>query len=707
MYPKFSLPCKAILHSTLTLLVLAGICAPVTAQTAEEKPNIVLINLDDADAELLSDETLSIRFPNLEALANKGLRFTNTHSTSPLCGPSRACLLRGQYAHNTNIFINEPAADVANGMPGGMRLYREQGFYENDLSTWMQDAGYHTMMVGKFIHGDFDRTLPQGWDDFYSYMGSRYFDFYRLTNERSFGVWTLSEPGVYRTNSETDDTLKLLQAHSDSDNDKPFFLYLNPLAPHNGTNQRMVDVERYGDLWNDVLAPMDESYDELDYSDKVGDFASLPRIPFFWETYINDHYRDRLRATLSFDDQLGAIVDKLESLGKLENTYIFVTSDNGFSQGENRVFGKGYHFDHATRIPLLIAGPGVSHDSKNHLLAHIDLAPTIVDIAGGTIPSFVDGMSFKQLIDDPNSVAERSWRESILIENWETKTIFGNNVLCAANTMRRYDTVYTEHATGEGEYYDLNSDPLQLDNSYSSLSSVGKAALALQLRSLKSDGDPLVGISSPKENGQEFTGGVELNGIIDAPAGVLEVRIALLDTASRRFWNGDAWVSDFQQVSATVNRTSMLSQWSYDFNPADNLPGGTVKVWVWGYDMAGRFTVPNTTSFQLETSPPVSEILSPMHLATVSNEFTVFGSAFSSNEADLVRVIIRRRSDGLYFNGTDFQSDWTFTPSPVAADGTWSTSLELDAGAYFVATYAIDTSGTREELPQLNLFFVE
>ena len=129
MYPKFSLPCKAILHSTLTLLVLAGICAPVTAQTAEEKPNIVLINLDDADAELLSDETLSIRFPNLEALANKGLRFTNTHSTSPLCGPSRACLLRGQYAHNTNIFINEPNADVANGMPGGMRLYREQGFY--------------------------------------------------------------------------------------------------------------------------------------------------------------------------------------------------------------------------------------------------------------------------------------------------------------------------------------------------------------------------------------------------------------------------------------------------------------------------------------------------------------------------------------------------------------------------------------------------
>jgi len=604
MYPIFLLPCRTFLRCTLILLVLAGINTPVAAQ---QKPNIVLVNLDDADANLLSDDSLSLRFPNLESLANQGLRFTNTHSTTPLCGPSRACLLRGQYAHNTNVFINEPNADVANGMPGGMRLYREQGFYENDLSTWMQDAGYHTMMVGKFLHGDFDSTLPQGWDDFYSYMGSRYFEFFRLTNELPQGKWTRSEPGVYRTNSETEDALKVMQAHADSDSNKPFFLYLNPLAPHNGTN-------------------------ELDYSDKVGDFATLPRIPIIWENYINTHYRDRLLATLSFDDQLGAIVDKLEALGQLENTYIFVTSDNGFSQGENRVFGKGYHFDHATRVPLFVAGPGVTHDSKNHLLAHIDLAPTIVDIAGGTIPSFVDGTSFKQLIDDPNSVAENRWQEAILIENWETKSILGNDVLCAANTMRRYNAVYTEHATGEQEYYDLNSDPLQLDNSYSTLSSVGKATLALQLRSLKTDSDPLVGISSPSEPGKEFAGGVELNGIVDAPAGVIDVRLTLLDTVSRRFWNGEAWVSDFQQVSATVNRT---------------------------------------------------------------------------NEADLVRVIIRRRSDGQYFNGTDFQSDWAFLPAPVTEDGTWSAAIDLDAGAYFVATYAIDSSGTREELPQVNLFFVE
>ena len=91
--------------------------------------------------------------------------------------------MRGQYAHNTGVLVNEPNAAIANGMTGGIRHYRDQGFFENDLSTWMQDSGYHTMMVGKFLHGDFVDTVPQGWDDFYCFMGSRYFEFYKMTNE--------------------------------------------------------------------------------------------------------------------------------------------------------------------------------------------------------------------------------------------------------------------------------------------------------------------------------------------------------------------------------------------------------------------------------------------------------------------------------------------------------------------------------------------
>ena len=696
---------NSLLRFVFVIFISAVLSSNVAAQN---KPNIVLINLDDADSNLLSDETLDLRYPNLAALANRGLRFTNLHSTSPLCGPSRACLLRGQYAHNTGILVNEPNAAVANGMPGGIRLYRDQGFFENDLSTWMQDAGYHTMMVGKFVHGDFVNTVPQGWDDFFCFMGSRYFEFYKMTNEKRFGKWTVAAPGLYRTNDETQDALNVIQAHADSDSNQPFFLYLNPLAPHNGVNQEMVDVERYGDLWSDEMVPTDESYDEVDFSDKVAGFADLPRIPYGWEVYLNNHYRDRLRATLSFDDQLGAIVGKLKQLGQLNNTYIFVTSDNGFSLGQNRVIAKGFHFDHATRVPLLIAGPGVTADSKNHLLAHIDLAPTIVDIAGGKIPSLVDGNSFKQLIDNPNSVAERDWQESILIENWETKILFGNPVLCAANTMRRYDSSYTEHATGDFEYYDLSDDPLQLDNSYPSLSAVGRTMLAMQLRSLKTDGNPRIGVSSPEVNDQTFQGEVELNGILDAPLGTASVRLAVLDRASGKFWNGSSWQTGFRQVSADVSRrTAMISTWSYVFRPdAGQLPGGTISTWTWGYDLAGRYTKPAVRSFNLETNPPTSTIISPAKFATVGTNFDFSGTAFSSNQVDHIRCVVRRKADGHYYNGSGFQAGWTFVSSPVAADGTWSTAVSVDPGDYFAATYAFDKSGAREPAPQVNFFKV-
>ena len=691
--------------SVVLILIISS-----SSVTAQEKPNIVLINLDDADTNILSDEVLAVRFPNLKKLADRGLRFTNLHATTPLCGPSRACLLRGQYAHNTGVFVNEPKAEVANGMPGGIRHYRDQGFFENDLSTWMKIAGYHTMMVGKFLHGDFVPVLPQGWDNFDCYLGAMYYDFHRMTDELPLGKWTKAEPGVYRTNSETESALKVIQAHADDNSKKPFFLYLNPLAPHNGAKQGMVDTERYGEFWKEVLVPTDESYDEADISDKAGGFEGLPRIPKFFKVYMKNHYRDRLLATLSFDDQLGEIVKKLEELDQLSNTFIFVTSDNGFALGQNRTFGKGYHLDRATRVPLLIAGPGISSGVKNHLLAHIDLAPTIVDIASGKIPSLVDGKSFKQLIDDPNSVSERDWRESILIENWETKSMLGTPLLCASNTMRKYDTVYTEHANGDFEYYDLSQDPMQLNNSYDSLSVIERSALAVQLRSLKADGEMHVGLISPAADSENFSGSVELTGIVDAPAGLAGVSLTLKDAATDKYWDGNEWGTSLQQVAANLGqRTGLLSTWSYDFDPApDQQPVGAVRLWIKGHDLVGRTSVPAVSSFKLSLSKlPLSEIISPAKFATKPNQCTINGTAVSSKQADHVRLVIRRKEDGKYLNGSEFQSEWTFTSVPVETDGTWSTSMELDAGAYFAITYAVDKSDAREKTPQVHLFFVE
>lgn len=149
-----------------------------------EKPNIILINLDDADAELLIGNIFEARYRNMGQLANRGLQFANAHATTPLCGPSRACLLRGQYAHNTGVLVNEPDAAIGNGLTGGMEFYRNQGYFQNDLSTWMKSAGYRTTMVGKFLHAKFLPVVPPHWDDFYSYQGGRYYDFYRFSNRQ-------------------------------------------------------------------------------------------------------------------------------------------------------------------------------------------------------------------------------------------------------------------------------------------------------------------------------------------------------------------------------------------------------------------------------------------------------------------------------------------------------------------------------------------
>lgn len=699
-FARFLISCFALVG--IYGLLLQTVCGQ------EAKPNIILVNLDDADTELLSDFNLTHRYPTLRRLADAGLRFTNLHATTPLCGPSRACLFRGQYAHNTGILVNEPNAAVANGMPGGLRAYRDQGFFANDLSTWMQDAGYRTMMVGKFMHGDFIPILPEGWDDFHSFLGAKYFDFYTLSNEVPQGKWTRSQPGKYRTVVETERALDVLDQHFERGNGQPFFLCLNPLGPHNQSGGSSMIDERYANYWRSARAPRLSNYDEADLSDKRGEFSNLRLVPPEWEVFFDSHYRDRLRATLSVDDQLGLIIRKLSEMDAMDNTYILVTSDNGFSLGQNRVFGKAYHYDHASKVPLLVFGPNVEPATANHLLAHIDLAPTIVDLAGGTTPSFVDGKSFKPLIEAPNSIAAAEWRDAILIENWETKQIIGQTICSAGNAMRRYDSVLIEHPTGDREYYDLSQDPFQLENTYDSFSVVGKSALEFQLRSLKTDRRPSVGISCPFHNETEYVGGFQLHGIADAPSGITAVRVALQDSETGKFWTGTQWLDGFRQVNAKLeNRLGMIGKWSLGFQPsAENLPQGSVLVWAWSYDSVGRYSTSFFRSFRIEAGLPESKIIAPLVKSTMTSPVKFTGTAFSTDQIEHVRFTIRRASDGAYWNGADFQTDWAFVELPVEQDGSWAESVDLDPGEYFAISYAADGAGEFEETPEVNYFVV-
>ncbi len=682
--------------------------AVVFGQSAD-KPNIILINLDDANAELLIGDVFEARYRNMARLANRGHQFGNAHATTPLCGPSRACLLRGQYAHNTGVFVNEPKAAIGNGLTGGMKYYQNRGYFRNDLSTWMQSAGYRTMMVGKFLHADFVAVVPPHWDDFYSYQGGKYYDYYRFSNRQPGGRWDQIKGNLYRSLSETRDVMNLLQTHVDRDNDQPFFLFLNPLGPHHpSSNRGMVDVARYENLWNNARIPYKPNFDERDFSDKRGDLGTLSRLNGGALDYVQNEYRDRLRATMSIDDQIGAIERKLEQLNLTDNTYIFVTSDNGFTLGHHRTLGKGFHYDRASRIPLFVAGPGISPGGRSdHLLAHIDITPTIVELAGGNIPGLVDGKSFAPLLKNPNSVRDEEWRSSILIENWESRLMFGQEVYSASNTLRRFSSAYTEHANGDREYYNLERDPNQIRNNYDYLSDASRMNLALQLRSLKTPArKPNVGYRVPSRNGQSFSSGVQLTGLVDDPFAVGAVRLSIQDRATSKYWNGSRWVNGFRQVQATLDDPEgTISHWRYAFEPSvEDVPEDLVLVWAWGYDDDGNWGAARHRSFRLNFDGPLSDIRLPRDNAQLTGPVTFQGTAFASSIASSVRFVLRRSSDRTFWNGTGFQSNWTFVSLPVDDLGAWKTQLDLPVGGYHAACYAVDSEGVVESKPQIVFF---
>ena len=176
----------------LVASIVTFFCLQNVAFGQSSKPNIILINLDDADVDLLDDWALEAYFPAIRTnLSDQGTRFSNFHSIAPLCGPSRAALFRGQYPHNTGVEFNAL----------GWEIFYDNGFTDSEIGHWMQDAGYHTALVGKYCHEEFPQASknkdywPPGWTDFRSSIGGLYFGTFRSSN----GSRLRNGPEAYRT----------------------------------------------------------------------------------------------------------------------------------------------------------------------------------------------------------------------------------------------------------------------------------------------------------------------------------------------------------------------------------------------------------------------------------------------------------------------------------------------------------------------------
>jgi N-acetylglucosamine-6-sulfatase len=417
------------------------------------KPNIVFILTDD-----MRKDDLKYMPKTRSLLQDKGLTFQNAFVSNALCCPSRATIMRGQYAHNTGVWTNENVA----GPDAGGQAYRNKGNEKDNVATRLDAAGYRTALIGKYLSGIKNKTfVPPGWDYWFSIWGGGYFG-YDANDQgtiRHFGT----KASDYRTDVESRKTRTFIGtsvAHG-----KPFFAYVAPKAPHPPSTPAPRDRHAYDSL----KAPRLPSFNERNVSDKPPSIRKLPRLSDAKKAKIDNNAEKRAESLQAVDDLVAGVVGKLRDKGVLGNTYVFFTSDNGWHQGEHRIpGGKARTHEEDVRMPLLVRGPGVAAGSNTYkLVLNTDYLPTFTDLAcPSSSPcntqnwSYVpDGRSLRPVLKG-NATA---WRSAVLIEAPHTPE---GGATPASSAIRTSGTKYVEYAGGKRELYYLGHDPYELRNKY-------------------------------------------------------------------------------------------------------------------------------------------------------------------------------------------------------------------------------------------------
>jgi N-acetylglucosamine-6-sulfatase len=379
---------------SVVLVLLSGDTLLKEKQGAEaqttSRPNIVFVMTDDLD-ERSMEQLSGIQ----QVMGSNGTTFKNAYVTYSLCCPSRASFFRGQYPHNHGILGNVPPL-------GGETKFRNLGLDKSTIATWLNDVGYQTKYIGKYMNGYNDLYKPPGWDEWFVLQGD---ESKNQVNDDGRSI-TLTDHSTDAFANEATDFIRRSSANA-----TPFFVMVGTKAPH-----RPPEVAaRYQNSFVDTPLPRPPNFDEPDVSDKARWLQSYPPLTQAQIDYAQTLYRERLRSMLSVEDLLEQTIATLQETGELGNTYIFFTSDNGFHLGEHRLpRGKRTSYEEDISIPLMVRGPGVPAGiTRQQLVINNDFAPTIANLAAVTPPGFVDGSSFVPLLSDS---PPPSWRTAFLEE---------------------------------------------------------------------------------------------------------------------------------------------------------------------------------------------------------------------------------------------------------------------------------------------------
>jgi N-acetylglucosamine-6-sulfatase len=430
---------------------------PLTAHP--EHPNIVFLLTDDVRTEDLH------YMPSVKAqLVSQGATFENFTYTTPLCCPSRASMLRGQYAHNHGIWFNRNGAED----------FAASNLDASTVATWIDRAGYKTGHVGKYLNSYNTLTVPPGWDRFYGWAGIDNMD-KDVMNDNGHRRNFTGEP-IDRVAAE-----KAIEFVKNS-GERPFFLWVGFFAAH--TSPVRYYPAQDGEKFSHAPLPRSPNFNEADVSDKPEWVQSRPLLGSADLAVITEMHRERLRRLQVVDRKVEQIVNVLRSRGELDDTYIFFVSDNGYHLGAHRLpYDKRTPYMEDLTVPMIVRGPGIEPGSSvGKLTANIDIAPTLADLAHTTAPAFVDGRSLVPLLDGSATPAALPWRHALLFEQRD----MGESGSPPFTGVLTSEHSYTVYETGERELYDLEADPYELQNLAGSDAVSGvEAGLSARLSELK------------------------------------------------------------------------------------------------------------------------------------------------------------------------------------------------------------------------------
>ncbi|GIU87280.1 MAG: hypothetical protein KatS3mg009_1795 [Acidimicrobiia bacterium] len=438
----------------VSVLALAGCGAGGGGEpvAAGDLPNVVVVLTDDQ------------RFDSVDQMPlvdgrRDWARFENAFVELPQCCPSRATFLTGQYAHHTGVETLRDGEDLDES---------------STVATMLDDAGYHTAFIGKYLNGfPFgDPYVPPGWDRFAGYRGGTHYFDYALVEDGAEVVEHGSEPEDYSTDVFARMALDFVR---DVDPSEPFFLYLAPNAPHGDRPSGLpVPAPRHATACADRPFEPRPSFDATDTREPIPWLSRLGPVDPGRMTTV---HTATCRALQAVDEAVDALLAELEATGRLDDTYVVYTSDNGYSFGEHRLVAKGHLYDESVRVPLLVRGPGVRPGPLDRLTSNVDLAPTIAEWAGIEVPAGTfDGTSFAGALrgepgEGPEQVLLRGCRtqrapgDATEEEADEQQACGGHSdAMPDAWGVRTRTHKYVEYEDGSVQLFDLAHDPYELTN---------------------------------------------------------------------------------------------------------------------------------------------------------------------------------------------------------------------------------------------------